>query len=184
VINAGIGGNQVIGPAEYAAAKPVAGGPAAVQRLERDVLSLSGVSTVIWLEGINDFGRNANATAEAVAAGMRDGVRRIREALPGVRVIGATVVSALGSVNAAHGFPEQEVKRQALNTFIRTSGTFDRVADFDAATVDQATGQLRAQFVPDSTTGGPGDRLHPNRAGYLAMAHSINLDWFDRSVAP
>jgi len=50
------------------------------------------------------------------------------------------------------------------------------VADFDAATVDPATGGLRAMFQPNSTTGGAGDRLHPNRAGYLAMGNAIDLD--------
>jgi lysophospholipase L1-like esterase len=59
VVNAGIGGNQVLGPAEYSAAHPFSGGPSAGQRLERDVIGLSGVSAVIWLEGINDFGVNA-----------------------------------------------------------------------------------------------------------------------------
>src|SRR5436190_6493710 len=70
VVNAGIGGNQVVGPAEYSAQKPVSGGPSARQRLERDVLSLSGLSAVIWLEGINDFSSNANASVEAVETGM------------------------------------------------------------------------------------------------------------------
>ncbi len=97
VVNAGIGGNQVVGPAEYTAQKPFPGGPAAGQRLERDVLSLSGVSTVIWLEGINDFSKNGNASFEAVENGMRDIVGRIRARIPGVRVIGATVTSAFGS---------------------------------------------------------------------------------------
>jgi len=175
VVNEGIGGNQVVGPAEYSAQKPFPGGPSARQRLERDVLSLSGVSAVIWLEGINDFSKNANAPVEAVEAGMKEVVGRIRAKLPGVRVIGATVVSALGSTNAAHGSVEEDEKRKALNEFIRHSGLFDGVADFDLATLDQKTGGLRAEFVPDSTTGGPGDKLHPNRAGYLAMAMSIDL---------
>ncbi len=62
VVNAGIGGNQVAGPAAYSPDKPFLGGPAAGARLERDVLSLSGVSALIWLEGINDFSRNGNAS--------------------------------------------------------------------------------------------------------------------------
>ena len=62
-----------------------------------------------------------------------------------------------------------------LNDFIRTSGLFDGVADFDAATLDPATGAMRDEFVPESTTGGPGDRLHPNRTGYLAMGRAIDL---------
>jgi lysophospholipase L1-like esterase len=175
IVNAGIGGNQVLGPAEYSAAKPFAGGPAARQRIERDVLSLSGVSTIVWLEGINDFGRGVDAAVDAVAAGMKGTVARIRSRAPGVRVIGATVVSALGSSNAAHGSAEEDAKRRQLNEFIRTSGTFDAVLDFDAATVDPQTGGLRPEFVPDSTAGGAGDKLHPNRAGYLAMAMSVDL---------
>jgi lysophospholipase L1-like esterase len=129
---------------------------------------------VIWLEGINDFSKNGNATVAAVTAGMREGVARMRAR--GIRVIGATVASALGATNPNHGFPEQDANRKALNEFIRTSGTFDGVADFDRATLDPSTGGLRAEFVPDSTIGGPGDKLHPNRAGYLAMGLAIDLD--------
>ena len=175
VVNAGIGGNQVVGPAEYTAQKPFPGGPAAGLRLERDVLSLSGVSTVIWLEGINDFSKNGNASFEAVENRMRDIVGRIRARIPGVRVIGATVTSAFGSSSAAHGFPEQDEKRKRLNEFIRTSGLFDGVADFDRVTLDPQTGSMRAEFVPESTTGGAGDKLHPNRLGYAAMGAAIDL---------
>jgi lysophospholipase L1-like esterase len=173
VVNAGIGGNQIAGPAEYSPQHPFAGGPSAGQRLQRDVLTLSGVTTVIWLEGINDFSTNANASVETVEAAMRDIAARIRTAIPRVRLVGATVVSALGSTNAAHGSAAEDEKRKALNEFIRSSGLFDAVADFDRATLDPRTGGLRPEFIPDSTTGGPGDKLHPNRAGYLAMALSI-----------
>src|SRR5215212_5404099 len=183
VVNAGIGGNQVVGPKEYGPDKPFPGGPSAVQRLERDVLGLSGVSTVIWLEGTNDFSRNGNASAEDVQAGMREGVARLRARLPGVRVVGATVTSALGSTSPAHGFPEQDAKRKALNEFIRTSGAFDAVVDFDAATLDAQTGGLKPEMIPDSTTGGPGDRLHPNRTGYHAMGMSIDLSAVVPSLA-
>jgi lysophospholipase L1-like esterase len=178
VVNAGIGGNQVVGPEEYAPSRPFPGGPSALQRLERDVLSLSGVSAVIWLEGTNDFSRNGNASVGAVQAGMREAVGRMRAALPGVRVIGATVVPALGSTSAAHGFAEQDEKRKALNAFIRGSGLFDAVVDFEAVTLDAATGGLRPEMVPESTTGGPGDKLHPNRAGYVAMGNAIDLGLF------
>lgn len=175
VVNAGIGGNQVVGPAAYSPQQPFPGGPSAVTRLERDVISLSGVSTVIWLEGINDFSRNGNASAEAVQQGMTEAVARLRGRLPGVRVVGATLTSALGSTSAAHGHAEQDARRKALNAFIRDSGVFDEVADFDAATLDPETGGIRPKFVPDSTTGGPGDKLHPNRAGYLAMGRAIDV---------
>jgi len=177
VINAGIGGNQVAGPSDYSPQKPFPGGPSAGARVERDVLSLSGVSAVIWLEGTNDFSRNGNASAETVIARMREIVGAMRKKQPGIKVFGATVVSALGSSSPAHGFPEQEEKRQALNQFIRNSGgVFDGVVDFDAATLDPNTGGLKPEFVPESTTGGPGDKLHPNRVGYLAMGNAVDLD--------
>ena len=176
VLNAGIGGNQVAGPSDYSPQKPFPGGPSAGARIDRDVLSLSGVSSVIWLEGINDFSKNGNASAETVQTRMKEIVSRMRSRQPGIKVFGATVVTALGATSAAHGFPEQDEKRQALNQFIRTSGVFDGVVDFDSVTIDPATGGLKPEFVPDSTTGGPGDKLHPNRAGYLAMGNAIDLD--------
>ncbi|MFC7607793.1 SGNH/GDSL hydrolase family protein [Teichococcus aestuarii] len=73
VVNAGIGGNQVVGPAEYSPEKPFPGGPSALARMERDIISLSGIRTVVWLEGTNDFSRNGNASFEAVRDGMRQG---------------------------------------------------------------------------------------------------------------
>ncbi len=175
VINAGIGGNQVAGPPEYSPQKPFPGGPSSAARIERDVLSLSGVTAMIWLEGINDFSKNGNATPETVQTRMKEVVERIRAKNPAIKVFGATVATALGATNVNHGFPEQDEKRKALNTFIRSSGLFDGVIDFDAATLDPATGGLKEVFVPDSTTGGPGDKLHPNRAGYLAIGNAVDL---------
>src|SRR5262249_53924966 len=166
------------GPAEYSAEKPFAGGPSAGARLERDVLLLSGVTAVIWLEGINDFSKNGNAPVDTVTAAMREIAARLRARVPGVRVIGATLTSALNATNAAHGSKEQDDKRRELNAFIKSSGVFDAVVDFDAATLDPLTGEMKAAFIPESTTGGPGDRLHPNRAGYLAMGAAIDLGVF------
>lgn len=180
VINAGIGGNQVAGPLAYRPDRPVPGGPSAKERIDRDVLSLSGVSHVIWLEGINDFSRNGNASLDDIQEAMTETVAHIRTKAPLIQIIGATVTSALGSSLEAHGFAEQDNKRHALNAFIRGSGLFDGVIDFDRATVDPRSGELRPEFVPDTTIGGPGDGLHPNRAGYLAMATTIDLDLFKR----
>lgn len=178
VANAGIGGNQVLGPPTYSAQKPFPGGPSALMRLERDVLSLSGVRTVVWLEGINDFSTNGNASMEAVRDGMIEGVKRMRAGLPGVRVIGATLVSALNAAQAHHGFREEDDKRRALNDFIRNSGTFDAVVDFDAVVTDPGTGEMRTPFVHNTTVGGLGDKLHPNRLGYLAMGMAFDLRQF------
>jgi len=173
VVNEGIGGNMVVGPADYAQ-KPFAGGPAATERLERDVISLSNVGTVIWLEGINDFG-NAGAKPEDVVAGVQSVVKRLRAAIPGVRVLMGTATSSVNSNNGGYGAVAIDEKRQVLNDFIRKAAIFDGVVDFDAATVDSNTHELKAQFQPNSTTGGAGDRLHPNRAGYEAMAEAIDL---------
>jgi lysophospholipase L1-like esterase len=172
VVNEGIGGNEVVGPQNYAA-KPAPGGPSALDRLQRDVISLPGVSTVIWLEGINDFGPGA-ATVQAVSDGVREGVKRLRAGVPGVRIYMATATGALNST-PLHGTPDVDAKRKEYNQFIRSAGIFDGVIDFDVVTFDPATGELKAVYQPNSTVGGPGDKIHPNRAGYAAMGNSIDL---------
>jgi lysophospholipase L1-like esterase len=172
VVNEGIGGNRVVGPADYNQ-QPIPGGPGALDRLERDVLSLSGVTTVIWMEGINDYGA-AGTSVEAVIAGYRDGIQRMRA--KGIKVIGATLTSGLNSTIQTHGTQEVNAKRKETNEFIRRSGAFDAVVDFDAATIDSATGEIKPGMQPNGTIGGAaGDKLHPNRAGYAAMANSIDL---------
>lgn len=176
VVNTAIAGNQILGPAVYDADHAYAGGPALIRRLDRDVLALSGVTSVIWLEGINDFSKNGNASFDAVEAGMTEIVGRLRRAFPQVRVTGATLTSTIGTTIAWHGFPEQDEARRRLNDFIRTGPLFDAHADFDAATFDAATGRMRPEFLPESSTGGAGDGVHPNRVGYLAMAKSVDLD--------
>jgi lysophospholipase L1-like esterase len=162
VANAGIGGNRIL-------TDSAAGGPAALTRLNRDVLSLSDVTAVIWFEGINDL--SAGASADDLINGIRQGVASLRASSPGITLIQATITSSLGSTN---GTPELDARRQAVNAFIRTAGIFDSVADFDAATVDPSTGRLRPEFQPNSSTAA-NDFLHPNRAGYLAMAQTVDL---------
>jgi lysophospholipase L1-like esterase len=173
VVNAGIGGNRVAGPAEYTPGKPFPGGPAATQRLERDVLTLSGVSAVIWLEGINDFGAAVSTSVEVVQQAMRDVVSRLHAR--GIHACGATLTSAVGNGSASDS-ATREARRQVLNAFIRSSGVFDVVFDFDRATTDPATGAMRDAFIPNSTDGGPGDHLHPNRQGYAAMADAVEIE--------
>ena len=174
VVNQGIGGNQVAGPApaDYAA-KPIPGGPAAITRIDRDIVSLPGVATVIWMEGINDFGA-ADASAETVIAVYKEGVAHIRQKIPGVKIFAATLTSALHST-PTHGRPEVEASRKALNEYLRTSKDFDGFIDFDKVTYDGTTGEIQAMYQPNSSIGGPGDKLHPNRAGYAAMANAIDL---------
>jgi len=175
VVNQGIGGNQVAGPPDYSPDKSFAGGPSAISRLDRDIISLPGVSAVIWMEGINDFGA-ADAAVETVEAGFSKGVARLREQIPGVTIVAATLTSALHSIIVSHGRVEVDAKRKELNEFLRASKIFDGVIDFDAVTFDAATGEIKPAMQPNSSTGGPGDKLHPNRAGYAAMGNAIALE--------
>jgi lysophospholipase L1-like esterase len=163
VVNEGIGGNTVINPPST--------GPAAVDRLDRDVLGLSGLTSVVWLEGINDLG--AGHAVNDIITGYVNVVQRLHTA--GIKVvIGCTLTSALLSTGSDGG-PAVDANRKILNTYIRTPGNFDSIADFDAATIDQSTGGLQPEFIPNSSVGGAGDNLHPNRAGYQAMANTIDL---------
>jgi lysophospholipase L1-like esterase len=175
VVNAGIGGNQVIGPAPGAG--PWRGGPAATERLARDVLDLSAVRTIFWLQGINDFSDNGKAEAAAVSEAMAHSVQRMRA--QGVRVIGATVPSALGSIRPGHGSQRQDNRRRAFNTEVRKGVLFDDFVDLDLALTDPLTGKLHTAFNGDSTLGDPGDGVHPNRAGHAVMARFIlqKLPW-------
>jgi len=166
IVNAGIGGNQIAGPPS--AAGPWRGGQSALERMQRDVLDLSGVRTVLWLQGINDFSENGNQDAAVVIAAVRLALQRMRgQSLP---VIGATVPSALGSTRPGQGGALQDACRRAFNACIRSGGLFDAYADIDAVLTDPSTGRMRREFDGDSTLGEPGDGLHPNRAGHAAMA--------------
>ena len=92
-------------------------------------------------------------------------------------IVGATITSAFKNTGRS-GTPEGDQRRKVVNDFIRTGGVFDAVADFDKATLDPMTGSLKPEFQPNSSIGGPGDLLHPNRAGYQAMGNAIDLTIF------
>ncbi len=183
VVNQGIGANEIIAPAAYDVTRPTDGGPSALERLARDVIALSGVSTVIWLEGINDFGHGA-ASVEDVIAGVKEGVAQLRAGVPGVRVIAGLLTTALGAAIETHGGPQVEAKRRAYNEFLRHGGLFDGVIDFEAPTRDPQTGGLYAAMKPGSSIGGPGDGLHPNRLGYQAMGAAVDLALVAPGVNP
>jgi lysophospholipase L1-like esterase len=179
IVNEGIGGNRVVNPAVLNATA----GPAATDRLDRDVLGLSGLTDVIWLEGINDLG--AGHTPDAIIAGYQDVVGRLHAR--NIKVFAGTLTSALGMLNPAEGWttdrpvtgdngPVANAGRMVLNTYIRTPGHFDGVEDFDTATLDTATGNMKAEYVPNSQmTQLPWDYLHPNHAGYIAMGEAVDI---------
>jgi len=147
-------------------------GASALARFDRDVLSQSGVKWVMFLEGINDIGHGAVAPAEAVTAeDLIAGHKLIVEMAhaQGIKAIGCTLTPYEG---ASYARATGEAIREALNTWIRTCGVYDAVVDFDAATRDAANpNRIRAEFDP-------GDHLHPNNAGYEAMANAVDLAIF------
>ena len=164
VANVGIGGNRLLtdGP-------DPARGISALHRFDHDVLSLPNVRTVILLEGINDIGADAGPDGRVLtAADLIDGYRQlIRQARrAGVRIIGATILPSEGS---GYFSETREATRQAANTWIRTSGAFDGVVDFDKAVRDP---QHPRRLLPLYDAG---DHLHPNAAGMQAMGESIDL---------
>jgi lysophospholipase L1-like esterase len=162
VVNVGISGNRLL---RYGA------GPSALSRLDRDVLSVPGIKAIILLEGINDIGRGFGTpnstepvTAEALEAADKQIIARAHE--HHIRVIGATLTPYGGASYAA---PPGEAAREALNTWIKTSGAFDGVIDFAPAVADPANPLTFAHAYNDR------DHLHPNDAGYKAMADSVDL---------
>jgi lysophospholipase L1-like esterase len=169
VLNEGIGGNRVLHDNT---------GPNALARFDRDVLSLDGVKYLILLESINDIGHAWDSkkpydvvTAEDLIQGFEQMAERAHE--HGIRVIGATLTPYLG---AGYSSPEGEAVRKAVNTFIRTSKSFDGVIDFDAATIDKATGAFDSRFNAPPHE----DHLHPNDAGMEAMGNAIDLRLFGK----
>ena len=160
VVNAGIGGNRLL---RYGT------GRSALARLDRDVLSVAGVKAIILLEGINDIGRGfypptEPVTAEALIAADKQIIARAHA--HGILVYGATLTPYKG----AHYFmPEGEQVREALNQWIKTGGAFDGVVDFAPAVAD------KADATTFDTNYNLTDKLHPNDAGYQAMANAIDL---------
>jgi lysophospholipase L1-like esterase len=168
VINAGISGNRV---------RRDVIGASALGRFDRDVLARAGVRWLVLFEGINDITFSA---LPAVPAAQRATADELIETLGqivdraharGIKVMGATLMpmGGLWLHNA-----ETEAMRQAVNEWIRTSGTLDAVADFDAATRDP---RQPTRLRPEHDSG---DHIHPNDAGNAAMASAIDFSVFAR----
>jgi lysophospholipase L1-like esterase len=171
VVNEGISGARVLRDRM---------GVNALARFDRDVLSQPRADTVILMMGINDIGwpdtllvpkGEPAPSAEDVIAGYKQLIARAHA--HDIRIIGATLTPF---EDTFHGTPlfgyyseAKEAKREAINQWIRTSGAFDGVIDFDAATRDPKDPKhIRADF--DS-----GDHLHPQDVGYQAMADAVDL---------
>jgi lysophospholipase L1-like esterase len=173
VVNEGISGNRLLHDVI---------GPDALSRFDRDVISQAHVGFVTVLLGINDVGfpaisvpsspppfANQSVTSDQMIQAYRQLITRAHA--KGIKIIGATLTPFEG---AGYATAEGEAKREAANKFIRSSGEFDAVIDFDRVTRDPThPTRLAPQF--DS-----GDHLHPNDLGYAAMADSIDLAIFQQ----
>jgi lysophospholipase L1-like esterase len=159
VLNQGLGGNRVLNDGL---------GPSALARLDRDVLAQPGVRWLIVLEGINDLGTRSASARDLIAA--YDQII-VRSHARGIRVYGATLLPCEGS---SYFTPELEAARQVVNAWIRGSGRFDAVIDFDAATRDPQKPTSLSAAVDG------GDHLHPGPEGYKIMAMYVDLKLFGR----
>jgi lysophospholipase L1-like esterase len=173
VLNEGIGGNRIL----HDAASEIRFGMNALARFDRDVLAQPGVRYVIVLEGINDIGHPGSSapnsqevSADEMIAGLKQMIDRAHE--KGVKIFGGTLIPFEGTASPGFFTPQREVKRKAVNEWIRTSHAFDDVIDFDKAVRDPVHPD-RMLPVYDG-----GDHLHPSDAGYKAMGEVIDLSLF------
>jgi lysophospholipase L1-like esterase len=163
VLNQGIGGNCVLRDCL---------GPAALSRFERDVLGATKMRWLIILEGINDIGQTQGAEAAAkVADDLIAAYEQMidRAHARGIRVYGATLLPFGGSF---YDTAYRETARNTVNEWIRSSGRFDAVIDFDAALRDLQNPLI---LLPAADTG---DHLHPNETGHRMMAEAVDLMLF------
>ena len=178
VVNEGMAGNRLLGDGPLSSL-----GLSALARFDRDALSVPGVTDIVLLEGTNDIGFPgaklgeltlapvANApTAEDIIHAYRQLIARAH--VRGVRLIGSTIMPSEGVVIPGYHSEDKERTRQAVNQWIRTSREFDGVIDFDAVVRDP---DHPARLLPRLASD---DHLHPNDAGYQAMADAIDLSLF------
>jgi lysophospholipase L1-like esterase len=172
VSNQGIGGNHMLTDGL---------GPNVLARFDRDVLAPAGVRWVIVFEGVNDLGslsRRADAPAEVHAALVARIIAAYEQVIArahahGLRVYGATITPFVGSFYAKPG-SLNENDREQVNKWIRESGRFDAVIDFDAVVRDP---EHPDRMLPAYDCG---DHLHPGPAGYKAMGDAVPLSLFGK----
>ena len=174
IVNSGISGNRILNDG----VEPFIG-PSVLSRFDRDALNKPGVRWVLLMSGTNDISAanvltrpQDRVNAQQIIEGMKTLIARAHAR--GIEVWGATLSPRAGS-KAPFYSVVGEAKRREVNAWIRTSGAFDAVVDFEQALRDPARPDaLRPEY--DS-----GDHLHPNDAGFRAMANAIDLNLFKRA---
>lgn len=156
-VNEGIGGNRINPPGGQ--------GPAALLRLNRDVLGRAGVTHVLFFEGTNDLA--GGATSAQVIAGSEEIIKRVKDA--GLKIIGVTMIPR----HNAAWTPQMTQYRREVNDWIRNHADFDAVIDFDKVVRDPGNPDLMNPIYDLA------DHIHPNPLGYFVMGKSINLSLFD-----
>ncbi|MBI3043112.1 MAG: SGNH/GDSL hydrolase family protein [Betaproteobacteria bacterium] len=168
VMNQGIGGARLLHDIR---------GESGLRRFDRDVLAQTGVTHVIVLIGINDIRNRWQkpdefVSAEEIISGLNQ--LAVRSHARGLKIFGGTVLTfEYETFNPGFYTPEGEEKRQKVNAWIRGSGAFDAIIDFETALREPGhpTRMLPAYDC--------GDHLHPSDAGYLRMGDIIDLSLFD-----
>jgi lysophospholipase L1-like esterase len=175
VLDEGIIGNRILHPTETSFGNLF--GPSALARFDRDVLSQAGVKYVIVLLGINDIGHpggsapdSEKVSSDDIIAGHLQLIARAHE--KGLKIYGCTLMPFENTTLKNFYSPEKEKLRQAVNEWMRTSGAYDAVIDFDKVVRDPGH---PSRFLPVYDGG---DHLHPSDAGQKAMANAIDLDLF------
>lgn len=170
VLDAGIGGNRILNDP----ASNIRFGMSALSRFDRDVLAQPGVKYVILLEGINDLGHygpdspeGEKVSAEDIIAGMKQLIERAHSR--GIKIFGGTLTPFEGTPFPGYFSADKEVKRKAVNAWIRTSKAFDGVVDFDKAIQDPQHPDQMLEIYNG------GDHLHPGDAGYKKMGEAVDL---------
>lgn len=169
VLNQGAGGNRIL----YDGL-----GPNALGRIDRDVLAQSGIRYAMIFEGVNDIGTAATDVHSQQVVGDRL-IQAFEQIVTRVHAFGipmfAATITPFGAPNNTiqpYADAQREVTRQRVNAWIRDSGKFDAVVDFDAIVRDpNNVTQLNPAY-------NSGDYLHPNVAGYTAIANAFSLEIF------
>ena len=155
-VNEGIGGNRINPPG--------GNGPAALLRLDRDVLGRAGVTHVIFFEGTNDLA--GGATSAQVIAGSEEIIKRVKDA--GLKIIGVTMIPRHNAAWTA----QMTQYRNEVNDWIRNHADFDAVIDFDKVVGDPGNPDLINPIYDLA------DHIHPNPLGYFVMGNAIDLKLF------